>query len=90
MWTVFLASSVGALVPIIFGNRDKFLGGATVPYAEAIYICLAGYLATFVFEVRDPNHGFLFGLGMDLVLRTVRHELFAPAQVAKEEDCDEE
>lgn len=72
MWNVLVAASTGAAVPLIFGHGRLAQGRA---WRSVFFVILAGYLAAFVFEIKNPNHAFVMGMGLDLLLGSIRLEL---------------
>jgi hypothetical protein len=75
---VFIAGCVGAAVLQSLGERNR----STVTKSQRICVTdvlnavgrviLAGYLSAFIFDVSQPLHAFLIGLGLDSVLISSR------------------
>ena len=75
-FAIFLAASVGALVPILFWRAEvagtKGRSGLMKIVLTWCHIVLAGYVAAFVLQVTLPFQAFLVGLAIDVLLTGLR------------------
>jgi len=73
---VFVAASMGAAIPLIFGwTKVPYRGRVSRRVHRILAVCyvvVAGYVATSVFGVPGEPQAFVLGIGFDLVLFRLR------------------